>query len=219
MFLRSERGTEKFRGPCRRCRFRSSWPPMSETITARTRFSTETAAKTQRRRRHNGFSCYLSSTTAGQEQARAGPVELLRRNLAHFITAASCGQSPGGIFRANNDRRIHVNRVFCISPLRFGMRELNSAPSACIVTFRDFTMAETLFEQVGGEAKLREIIGVFIDRVFEDRMIGFFFRNADRARIKEMEYQLTAQFLGAPVEYTGRRLDLAHAKHPIMGEK
>src|ERR1043165_1355944 len=76
------------------------------------------------------------------------------------------------------------------------MRELNSAPSACIVTFRDFTMAETLFEQVGGEAKLREIIGVFIDRVFEDRMIGFFFRNADRARIKEMEYQLTAQFLG-----------------------
>src|ERR1043166_3031589 len=139
------------------------------------------------------------------------------RNLPHFITAASCGQSPGGIFRANNDRRIHVNRVFCISPLRFGMRELNSAPSACIVTFRDFTMAETLFEQVGGEAKLREIIGVFIDRVFENRMIGFFFRNADRARIKEMEYQLTAQFLGAPVEYTGRRLDLAHAKHPIMG--
>lgn len=78
-------------------------------------------------------------------------------------------------------------------------------------------MAETLFEQVGGETKLRAIIGVFIDRVFEDRMIGFFFRNADRARIKEMEYQLTAEFLGAPVEYTGRRLDLAHAKHPIMG--
>src|SRR3954463_9331144 len=78
-------------------------------------------------------------------------------------------------------------------------------------------MPETLFEQLGGEAKLREIIGAFIDRVFEDRIIGFFFRNADRKKIKELEYQLTAQFLGAPVEYRGRPLDVAHAKHPIMG--
>lgn len=78
-------------------------------------------------------------------------------------------------------------------------------------------MPETLFEQIGGETKLREIIDAFIDRVFEDRMIGFFFRNADRKRIKEMEYQLTAEFLGAPVRYRGRPLDAAHAKHPIMG--
>jgi hemoglobin len=76
---------------------------------------------------------------------------------------------------------------------------------------------QTLFEQLGGEARLREIISAFIDRVFADRMIGFFFRNADRNRIKELEYQLTAEFLGAPVVYSGRPLDVAHAKHPIMG--
>ena len=74
-----------------------------------------------------------------------------------------------------------------------------------------------LFAQLGGEDKLREIVGVFIDRVFEDRMIGFFFRNADKNRIKEMEYQLTASFLGADMEYQGRPLDQVHAKHPIMG--
>lgn len=78
-------------------------------------------------------------------------------------------------------------------------------------------MPESLFEQLGGEAKLREIIDVFIDRVFEDRMIGFFFRNADRKKIKELEYQLTAEHLGAPVRYRGRPLDQAHGKHPIMG--
>ena len=78
-------------------------------------------------------------------------------------------------------------------------------------------MAQTLFEQLGGEPKLREIIDAFIDRVFADRMIGFFFRNADRKRIKEMEFQLTAEFLGAEVQYQGRPLDQAHAKHPIMG--
>lgn len=75
----------------------------------------------------------------------------------------------------------------------------------------------TLFEQLGGETKLREIVNTFIDRVFEDRMIGFFFRHAERNRIKELEYQLAAKFLGADVEYAGRPLKEVHAKHPIMG--
>ena len=78
-------------------------------------------------------------------------------------------------------------------------------------------MAGTPYDEIGGEAKLRQIIDTFIDRVFEDRMIGFFFRNADKIRIKEMEFQLTARFLGADVEYRGRPLDEAHARHPIMG--
>ena len=77
--------------------------------------------------------------------------------------------------------------------------------------------AQSLFEQLGGESKVREIINTFVDRVFEDRMIGFFFRNASRARIKELEYQLSANFLGADIEYKGRPLQQAHAKHPIMG--
>jgi len=79
------------------------------------------------------------------------------------------------------------------------------------------SQAKTLFERLGGEAKLREIIDCFIDRVFADLMIGFFFRNADRARLKEMEYQLVAEFLGADVKYTGKPLGNAHANHPIMG--
>jgi len=78
-------------------------------------------------------------------------------------------------------------------------------------------MSKTLYQKIGGEAKLRQVIDTFIDRVFSDRMIGFFFRNADKARIKEMEFQLTAKFLGAEIEYKGRPLDEVHAKHPIMG--
>ena len=78
-------------------------------------------------------------------------------------------------------------------------------------------MTSTPFEQLGGEAKLRAVIDTFIDRVFADRMIGFFFRSADKARIKEMEYQLAASFLGANIEYGGRPLDQVHRKFPIMG--
>ena len=76
---------------------------------------------------------------------------------------------------------------------------------------------DSLFEQLGGELKLRQIVDTFIDRVFADRMIGFFFRRADKERIKEMEYQLAANFLGANIEYRGRPLERAHARHPIMG--
>jgi hemoglobin len=76
---------------------------------------------------------------------------------------------------------------------------------------------ENLFDQLGRELELRKIIDTFIDRVFADRMIGFFFRKADKDRIKEMEYQLAASFLGASIEYRGRPLAQAHARYPIMG--
>ncbi len=91
------------------------------------------------------------------------------------------------------------------------------AVSDCQNQLEPKTVAPTRFDQLGGEEKLRVIVSAFIDRVFEDRMIGFLFRNADAKRIKEMEYQLAAEFLGAPIVYRGRALDVAHAKHPIMG--
>jgi hemoglobin len=77
--------------------------------------------------------------------------------------------------------------------------------------------AASFFERLGGEAGVRRIVDDFMERVFADRMIGFFFRNADKARIKELEFQLAAAFLGGAVQYLGRPLNQAHARHPIMG--
>jgi hemoglobin len=78
-------------------------------------------------------------------------------------------------------------------------------------------MAGTLFDELGGEEALRRIIDRFVDKVFDDPMIGFFFRNASRQRVKEKEYEFAARHLGADVPYTGRPLRDAHAAHPIMG--
>jgi hemoglobin len=75
----------------------------------------------------------------------------------------------------------------------------------------------TLFDDLGGEPALRQIIDRFVDRVFDDVMIGFFFRNARRERIKEKEYEFAAHHLGAKIEYTGRAIGEAHRAHPIMG--
>lgn len=75
----------------------------------------------------------------------------------------------------------------------------------------------SLFAQLGGEPALRAVIDDFIDRVFADTMIGFFFAKADKARIKAKEYELAARLLGADVPYTGQGLPEVHGKHPILG--
>jgi hemoglobin len=75
----------------------------------------------------------------------------------------------------------------------------------------------SLFEELGGEPALRKIIDRFVDRTFDDTMIGFFFAKANRERVKAKEYEFAARHLGAKVEYTGRPIEQAHRAHPIMG--
>jgi len=75
----------------------------------------------------------------------------------------------------------------------------------------------SLFEQLGGEPKLRAIVDDFVDRCFADVMIGFLFTRASRERIKRFEYEHAAKNLGANIEYGGRALDEAHRPHRIFG--
>jgi hemoglobin len=75
----------------------------------------------------------------------------------------------------------------------------------------------SLFEAVGGEVGLRAIIGRFVDRIFDDVMIGYLFRAADRERVKAKEFEFAARHLGAPIAYTGRPLGEAHRAHRITG--
>ncbi|MEO6599008.1 MAG: group 1 truncated hemoglobin [Polyangiaceae bacterium] len=76
---------------------------------------------------------------------------------------------------------------------------------------------QSLFEALGGEAVLRPLIARFVDRLFDDIMVGYLFRAADRERVKAKEYEFAAVHLGAPVEYTGRPIPDAHRVHRITG--
>ena len=73
----------------------------------------------------------------------------------------------------------------------------------------------SLFDELGGEPVLRKIIDRFVDRLFDDVMIGFHFQasSVSRERIKEKEYEFAARHLGASLEYTGRPIDAAHRRH------
>lgn len=75
----------------------------------------------------------------------------------------------------------------------------------------------SLFEQAGGEAGLRRVVNRFVDRIFDDVMIGYLFVAADRERVKQKEFEHAAEHLGGPVHYTGRPLSAAHAPHHIRG--
>lgn len=75
----------------------------------------------------------------------------------------------------------------------------------------------TPFQKLGGEPGLRAIIDDFINRVTSDMMIGFFFREIDKEKLKVLEYQFASSHLGGDANYEGRPLRTAHAKHPIMG--
>jgi hemoglobin len=75
----------------------------------------------------------------------------------------------------------------------------------------------TAFAEIGGEPALRSIIERFIDRVFDDVMIGYLFAKADRPRVKQKEFEHAAEHLGAGVAYTGRPLSAAHRPHRIRG--
>jgi hemoglobin len=75
---------------------------------------------------------------------------------------------------------------------------------------------KSMYERLG-EARLRAIIDRFVDRIFDDVMIGFFFQRVSRERLKAKEFEFAARHLGATLPYTGRPIDRAHAAHPIMG--
>lgn len=78
-------------------------------------------------------------------------------------------------------------------------------------------MTATLYEQLGGESKVRAITDRLVDRMFADIMIGFFFRNTRAEHLRELEFQHAAAFLGGPIAYRGRALDVVHKPLKIMG--
>jgi truncated hemoglobin YjbI len=76
----------------------------------------------------------------------------------------------------------------------------------------------TLLEQLGGEAELRKVVARFVDRMFDDLMIGYLFRMAKREHITEMEYEFAARHLGAPVRFSGPPPETRAPHHMTLGE-
>jgi truncated hemoglobin YjbI len=57
---------------------------------------------------------------------------------------------------------------------------------------------------------VRAVVDRFVDRQFDDFIIGFLFAGKDRDRVKRHEYEHAAGVLGAPIAYTGRPIAPLH---------
>jgi truncated hemoglobin YjbI len=74
----------------------------------------------------------------------------------------------------------------------------------------------TAYEALGGEAKVRAIVGKLYDKLFIDPVVGFLFAGKDKGRIVEQQVAFTSAFLGGPARYTGLPLPQAHAALPLL---
>jgi hemoglobin len=78
------------------------------------------------------------------------------------------------------------------------------------------TAPPTLFDAIGGEAKVRAVILALYDKLFDDPMVGFLFEAKDKGRIVEQQVAFTCRFLGGPHRYEGKPLPEAHAALPLL---
>jgi hemoglobin len=74
----------------------------------------------------------------------------------------------------------------------------------------------SLYESIGGEARVREVLQALYDRLFDDPVVGFLFEGKDKAHIVDQQVAFTCQFLGGPQIYQGVPLPRAHAPLPLL---
>jgi hemoglobin len=71
---------------------------------------------------------------------------------------------------------------------------------------------ETLFQQMGGEPKLRATIDTMVEVMLVDPRINFTFANTDLAKFKGLLYDQICELTGGPCKYTGRDMASSHEK-------
>jgi hemoglobin len=73
------------------------------------------------------------------------------------------------------------------------------------------TAAEsTIFEAIGGDTALYEVVDDFYDRVLADPALAPFFAGINMARLKGRQAEFFAAALGGPVPYSGASMRDAH---------
>jgi hemoglobin len=69
---------------------------------------------------------------------------------------------------------------------------------------------QTLFERVGGEQAIRDLIHDFYERVLLDPELKPFFKNVSVDKLRRMQREFFSAALDGPISYTGRPLNHVH---------
>lgn len=69
---------------------------------------------------------------------------------------------------------------------------------------------KTLFERVGGEQTISNLIHEFYDRVLADPELKPFFENVSMGKLRRMQREFFSAALDGPITYSGRPLSHVH---------
>ncbi len=69
---------------------------------------------------------------------------------------------------------------------------------------------QTLYQRVGGEQAITELIHEFYDRVLADSELKPFFKDTSVDKLRRMQREFFSAALDGPVTYTGRPLSHVH---------
>ena len=68
----------------------------------------------------------------------------------------------------------------------------------------------TLFERVGGEQMIAEVVDDFYERVLADPELKPFFRNTSMDKLRRMQREFFGAALDGPISYSGKPLSHVH---------
>ena len=75
---------------------------------------------------------------------------------------------------------------------------------------------ETLFDRIGGDQAIAELIHQFYDRVVADPELKPFFTHSSMEKIRRMQREFFSAALDGPISYTGK--PLGHVHHGRVAE-
>src|ERR1700730_16799527 len=70
----------------------------------------------------------------------------------------------------------------------------------------------TLYERIGGEAKLKAVVDEFTNLILEDDRINFTFADSDMSKFKKLIFEQLCEITQGPCKYTGRDMYEGHKK-------
>jgi len=76
----------------------------------------------------------------------------------------------------------------------------------------------TLYEKIGGQPVVVQIVDDFYKRVLADDTINHFFANTDMEKQRRHQTAFISHALGSPNQYTGRSMEKAHAGLDLQPE-
>ena len=77
---------------------------------------------------------------------------------------------------------------------------------------RSAPVAGSLYERIGGDAKMHAVVNEFVDVMEADPRINFTFANTDLAKFNKLLFEQLCNITGGGCTYTGRTMQESHQK-------